>query len=132
MAKCECYHEEEIFYPINKATPRCYGTKEREVCSCGGDRGKCDFYIHNEEEVKTMNTAEMWIEAQKTNKTYQCGDIAYQKDIGFVGSDDFADKMYAEDGEDFEDLLKLDNWVLVKDVYTRAGAEAKFNIKIIG
>lgn len=22
----------------------CYGTKEREQCSCGGDKDKCDFY----------------------------------------------------------------------------------------
>ena len=25
-------------------TSRCYGTKEREVCGCGGDKAKCDKY----------------------------------------------------------------------------------------
>lgn len=24
----------------------CWGTKEREPCSCGGDKSKCDFYEH--------------------------------------------------------------------------------------
>lgn len=34
---CECYHD-------GFGGPRCYGTKERESCSCGGDVKKCDFY----------------------------------------------------------------------------------------
>ena len=56
MDKCDCYYE------CIKAEPRysqytgeyvnsvdvkcgvCYGTKERDECSCGGDRTKCDFY----------------------------------------------------------------------------------------
>ena len=36
-SKCQCYRTE---YGNNV----CYGTKEKEVCSCGGDRHKCDFY----------------------------------------------------------------------------------------
>lgn len=28
----------------NITTGVCYGTKECEECSCGGDRLKCDFY----------------------------------------------------------------------------------------
>lgn len=23
---------------------RCFGTREMEICKCGGDRSKCDFY----------------------------------------------------------------------------------------
>lgn len=34
--KCSSYVEGE--------TPRCMGTKEIDVCSCGGDKSKCDFY----------------------------------------------------------------------------------------
>lgn len=37
MDKCNCYHEE-----YNR--PECWGTKEREMCSCGGDETKCNFY----------------------------------------------------------------------------------------
>ena len=37
MEKCNCYQEK-----YNK--PECWGTKERDVCSCGGDETKCNFY----------------------------------------------------------------------------------------
>ena len=55
MAKCSCYHTKEVrdylFDPItrepipyNQTVGVCYGTKERDECSCGGDECKCDFY----------------------------------------------------------------------------------------
>ena len=66
MSKCECYRTqterrylsniEKITYTV--ATERlapgyideevgvCYGTKEKDVCSCGGDKSKCNFYEH--------------------------------------------------------------------------------------
>ena len=31
-----------MFLPYQKY--ECWGTKEREVCKCGGDPTKCDFY----------------------------------------------------------------------------------------
>lgn len=37
MEKCNCYHEYH-------GKPECWGTKERDSCSCGGDGSKCDFY----------------------------------------------------------------------------------------
>lgn len=37
MNICLCYHNE---YEHGV----CYGTKEKEPCSCGGDPTKCDFY----------------------------------------------------------------------------------------
>ena len=49
--KCSCYHSaEKILYwapdeaPITVKTGSCWGTKEREECSCGGDKTRCDFY----------------------------------------------------------------------------------------
>ena len=64
MSKCDCYQFEtkrrylsnidKITYTL--ATERlapeyideevgvCYGTKEKDVCDCGGDKSKCDFY----------------------------------------------------------------------------------------
>ena len=64
MNKCDCYQFEtkrrylsnidKITYTL--ATERlapeyideevgvCYGTKEKDVCNCGGDRRKCSFY----------------------------------------------------------------------------------------
>lgn len=51
MKKCDYYHEEyEIigwlgpYEQIRKLRKRCNGTRERDECSCGGDRTKCDFY----------------------------------------------------------------------------------------
>lgn len=35
--KCTCFHEEY-------GRTVCYGTKEREECSCAGDKSKCNFY----------------------------------------------------------------------------------------
>lgn len=49
--KCNCYVEERHLThytvprnPNYKTVSRCYGTKEREECSCGGDETKCNFY----------------------------------------------------------------------------------------
>lgn len=55
MSKCSCYHTKEVrnytYHPITGAPiPHdqtvgvCYGTKEMDECSCGGDESKCDFY----------------------------------------------------------------------------------------
>lgn len=51
MNKCDCYCTEEQIIgwhtpvdPKVKIVHRCNGTKERDSCSCGGDRAKCDFY----------------------------------------------------------------------------------------
>lgn len=37
MQKCNCYMQHGMKY-------LCYGTKEMEECSCGGDESKCNFY----------------------------------------------------------------------------------------
>lgn len=38
---CKCYHAERNY--LGKIGV-CWGTKECEACSCGGDESKCDFY----------------------------------------------------------------------------------------
>lgn len=54
MNKCDCYRVEPeihcfvdekgvpIYESIN--VPRCRGTKESDVCDCGGNKLKCNFY----------------------------------------------------------------------------------------
>lgn len=37
MARCSCYHQHGLKF-------LCYGTKEMEECSCGGDESRCNFY----------------------------------------------------------------------------------------
>ena len=38
---CKSYHAEKNF--LGKVGV-CYGTKEKEPCSCKGDKNKCDYY----------------------------------------------------------------------------------------
>lgn len=56
---CDCFH-------IEGGNPVCRGTKEKDVCSCNGDRTKCDFYPDVKEKAVEQNrvvTAEEYREA---------------------------------------------------------------------
>lgn len=52
MKKCECYHtREKTVYDAYAQYPRfievdgeCWGTPERDICYCKGDKCKCDIY----------------------------------------------------------------------------------------
>lgn len=44
MISMDCEH-----YFVVNGTPKCYGTKEREMCCCDGDERKCDFYPEKRE-----------------------------------------------------------------------------------
>ena len=44
MNKCSCFVREFDYLHNGGFITRCNGTKERETCSCDGDRSKCDFY----------------------------------------------------------------------------------------
>ena len=49
---CKCYHAEKNF--LGKIGV-CWGTKECEACSCGGDEAKCDFYDYVRERAKSLS-----------------------------------------------------------------------------
>lgn len=60
MNKCDCYKEGERLeiskfkgIPFGKIVKYnyCNGTKEQDVCSCGGNKIKCDFYPKVREEA---------------------------------------------------------------------------------
>lgn len=40
--RCKSYH-------VECGKPRCWGTKEKDECDCGGDRRKCTHYPDNRE-----------------------------------------------------------------------------------
>ena len=40
--KCSCWNENDY------GLERCWGTKERDVCDCGGDKRKCNFNLYPE------------------------------------------------------------------------------------
>ena len=47
MEKCKCYHTQMRYHfdtNVEEPVGYCYGTKECEECSCGGDKLKCNFY----------------------------------------------------------------------------------------
>ena len=54
MSKCDSYHlelEQHYFVDENGIpiyaiinVPRCWGTREKDVCDCDGNRSKCSFY----------------------------------------------------------------------------------------
>lgn len=54
MSRCDSYRlepERDITLWVNGVpvyehinVPRCWGTKEKDVCDCDGDRSKCSFY----------------------------------------------------------------------------------------
>ena len=78
-----------------------------------------------------MYTAEMMIEAARTHKTYESGDVLFNTAKGFFN---------ASNGEPwpitaFNSLQEIFDlrWVECEgQVMTKAEAESKFNIKIIG
>ena len=120
-------------YTTCSGESRCLGTKEVEICSCGGDESKCDFYPEKRKAAeKTLNTAEMWLKAQEDGKTYYSkeADALYSKEIGLVEEGDISQKVSMGDFPTFEHLMKS-KWEEVK-VMSKAEAEKKYGIKIVG
>ena len=44
--KCSCWHAIQTGMKREEGTfeYRCWGTPERSICTCGGDKSKCNFY----------------------------------------------------------------------------------------
>lgn len=66
MIECDCYCTEEKIIgwhtpvdPKIKIVHKCNGTRERDECSCGGDRAKCNFYL--EVRAKALPKFGEWI-----------------------------------------------------------------------
>lgn len=85
-----------------------------------------------------MNTAEMWLKAQKDGKTYECinGDMAYSKKYGLVDKDDFSEGWNLEawsgcGAQGIDELLGGCKWEEMDNAMTIEEAEQKFGIKII-
>ena len=93
MGNCDCYRERNvtryngIFGMQNYLEGYCIGTKECEICNCGADESKCNFYPEKRKKAeKPMTTAEMWLKAQEDGETYITtdGDASYSKTEGFI------------------------------------------------
>ena len=78
---CKCYHADKNF--LGKIGV-CWGTKECEACSCGGDEAKCDFYdyvleiakkpITNADRIRAMTDEEL---ATFFSENFDCGVCEY-------------------------------------------------------
>lgn len=82
MKKCECYHTREryIYNPYVITTMEhtiiegeCWGTLERDICYCKGDKCQCDIYPHVKEEALKEKQ-------QQEHKNQHTKSVAYVKD----------------------------------------------------
>ena len=91
--KCHCYHtQQKTRYTYNQFTGSpiphnvevgvCWGTRETDECSCGGDEIKCDFYpevrAKAKKELKKNSTNAANIRSMNDNEL-----AAYLVDIGW-------------------------------------------------
>ena len=109
---------------------RCLGTKEVETCSCGGDESKCDFYPEKRKAAqKTLNTAEMWLKAQKDGKTYivKQQTLCYSKQRGLFHATNCHSNF---NNFTLDKFLSLEWTEMQEEIMTKAEAEKKFGIRI--
>ena len=138
MGQCNCYnvridriYGNEVKYGV------CLGTKEVDRCNCGGDESKCDFYPEKRKAAKKMlNTAEMWLKAQEDGKTYivKQKTLAYSKERGLFYVTDLTSYNYLKDFKNwkFDQLLSLEWTEMSETIMTKAEAEKKYGIRIVG
>ena len=142
MGQCNCYNVRiDRIYGNETKYGVCLGTKEIDRCDCGGDESKCDFYPEKRKVAeKMLNTAEMWLKAQKDGKIYECinGDIAYSKAMGLVDKDNF-NVVWQLSNWDCDRAKALDNLLggcewreMPIQIMTKREAEVEFGIRIVG
>ena len=113
----------------------CIGVKEPFVID--NIDSECTEYPEERNGVTVMNTAKMWLKAQKDNKVYECieGDMAYSKAMGLVDKHNFNEPWNLEawkyEKEKGFDSLMNCMWQEMNNVMTVEEAETRFGIKII-
>ena len=133
MERCDCYNtrvkEYGSFIDIYGV---CLGTKESKRCNCFGIKSNCDFYPEKRKAAeKKMNTAEMWLKAQEDGKTYICNSVLYNKKTGFISATEL--KPWPISAFDNIENLMEAQWSLhQEEIMTKAEAEKKFGIRIVG
>ena len=142
MGQCKCYNvrQETIYEPTasySRPYGVCLGTKEIDRCNCYGDESKCDFYPEKRKAAqKTLNTAEMWLKAQEDGKTYivKQKTLAYSKKRGLFYPTDLTSYIYLKDFKNWklDRLLSLEWTEMQEEIMTKAEAEKKYGIRIVG
>ena len=141
MGKCNCYEIRQDLNGTNSSYWHeygvCLGTKEQDRCSCGGDESKCNFYPEKRKAAeKMLNTAQMWLKAQEDGKTYivEQKTLCYSKERGLFCSTDLTPCNYLSNFRDwvFDKLLSLEWTEMQEEIMTKAEAEEKFGVRIVG
>ena len=142
MKRCDCYNArvetiESKYGSFIDAYGVCLGTKEQNRCNCYGDESKCDFYPEKRKAAeKMLNTAEMWLKAQEDGKTYivKQKTLAYSKERGLFYVTDLTSYNYLKDFKNwkFDQLLSLEWTEMSETIMTKAEAEKKYGIRIVG
>ena len=118
-----------------KFSGECWGTKERDRVNCAGYTELCSNGLRKFKpetpEIGLLSTAKMVDEATKTHKTYESGDILFNTTKGFFNAND-GEPWLISAFNTLQEIFDL-QWVECEgQVMTKAEAESKFNIKIIG
>lgn len=105
MSKCDCYCErvesEPRYSPytgeyINSVDVKygyCNGTKERDKCSCGGNRTKCDFYP----EIREKAMREKIVSGIPISRGYlSCWYIASVDDSTPIWTEEHLDELFED------------------------------------
>ena len=130
---CDCYHV--IEEKPGKFRGECWGTKERDRVNCSGYTELCSNGLKKSKpetpEIGLMSTAEMMIEAARTHKTYKSGEMLFNTTKGAFGVND-GEPWPVSAFNTIQEIFNL-RWAEYADnVMTKAEAESKFNIKIVG
>lgn len=83
---CKCYHAERNY--LGKIGV-CWGTKECEACSCGGDESKCDFYDYVRERASL---------SQKQTRADQIRAMTDEELAAYIGHASLCVTIQDEDG----------------------------------
>lgn len=146
MGQCKCWEERIEYKPLHNmignpdiAIPYgvCLGTKEIDRCSCGGDESKCNFYPEKRKAAeKVLNTAQMWLKAQEDGKAYvnEQQILGYSKERGLFFINNLTPSNRLSDFEDWsiDDFFNLKWSEMQEEIMTKAEAEKKYGIKIVG
>ena len=130
---CDCYHV--IEEKPGKFSGECWGTKERDRVNCAGYTELCSNGLKKPKtetpEVGLMSTAKMVDEATKTHKTYESGDVLFNSTKGFFNASN-GEPWPISAFSSLQEIFDLEWTECEGQVMTKAEAESKFNIKIIG
>ena len=98
---------------------------------------KCDFYPEKRKAVeKMLNTAEMWLKAQEDGKTYivKQQTLCYSKQRGLFYATDLTSYNSLSNFANFtvDRFLSLEWQEMQEEIMTKAEAEKKYGIRIVG